>query len=184
MRPVSGLVGVAVCLLVLTGCVDRRFIVTSNPPGAAVYVNQQYVGATPVDYPFVYYGDYEIILVKDGYQTKRIVQNVPAPWYEYYPIDFVSEVLWPQRLVDVQRLPTYDLEPAQTVRTDVLLDEATRLRTRGQALVTPEPGSTRQPAMPPPAPVVPVAGFEPAAVPPGPDPLPPEPDPPSPPSPN
>ena len=134
MRQWSWFVGVAACTALLTGCVDRRYVITSNPPGAVVFRNGQQIGATPVDDHFVYYGEYEFLLVKDGYQTKKVVQNIPAPWYEYAPIDFFSENLWPKRMTDVRRFH-FDLEPLQAVRTDVLLDQAQQLRTRGQSLV-------------------------------------------------
>lgn len=148
MRQFTGLLGVAVCAALLTGCVDRKYVITTNPPGAVVYVNNVQIGATPVDNHFVYYGDYEFLLVKEGYQTKRVVQNIPAPWYEYFPVEFFAEVLWPYAQLDVRRFH-YDLEPLPAVRTDVLLDQAQKLRGRGQAL-TPPPGDT--PPAPPPVP--------------------------------
>src|SRR4029079_18007215 len=63
MRQFTGLLGVAVCAALLTGCVDRKYIITTNPPGAVVYVNNVQLGASPVDNHFVYYGDYEFLLV-------------------------------------------------------------------------------------------------------------------------
>src|SRR5262245_60504692 len=153
MRQFTGLLGVAVCAALLTGCVDRRYVITTNPPGAVVYVNNQQIGAAPVDNHFVYYGDYEFLLVKEGYQTKRVVQHIPAPWYEYFPIDFFSENIWPHRELDVRRFH-YDLDPLPAVRTDVLLDEAQNLRNRGQA-ITPPPSNT------PPQPPAPPAGLPP-----------------------
>jgi hypothetical protein len=142
MRQYTGFLGVAVCAALLTGCVDRRYVITSDPPGAVVYVNNQQIGATPVDNHFLYYGDYEFLLVKEGYQTKRVVQNIPAPWYEYFPIDFFSENVWPCREIDVRRFH-YQLEPLPAVRTDVLIDEAQNLRKRGLA-ITPPPGDNQQ----------------------------------------
>jgi len=150
MRQFTGLLGVAVCAALLTGCVDRKYIITTNPPGAVVYVNNVQLGATPVDNHFVYYGDYEFLLVKEGYQTKRVVQNIPAPWYECFPIDFFAEVIWPHCELDVRRFH-YDLEPLPAVRTDLLLDQAQKLRARGQA-ITPPADSVPPP---PPAPVPP-----------------------------
>jgi PEGA domain len=143
MRQFPGLLVVAVCAGLLTGCVDRRYVITSDPPGAVVYVNNRQIGATPADEHFIYYGDYEFLLVKDGYQTKRVVQNIPAPWYEYFPLDFFAENVWPFREIDVRRF-NYELEPLPAVRTDVLIDEAQNLRKRGLA-ITPPPANTNGP---------------------------------------
>ena len=47
----------------LTGCVERRYVIDSQPRGAAVFRNGVYIGATPVDEPFTYYGKYHYTLV-------------------------------------------------------------------------------------------------------------------------
>jgi hypothetical protein len=154
MRRNALLLGVLGSAALLTGCVDRRFVIESNPPGAVVLVNGQQIGATPVDYHFIYYGKYEITLIKDGFQTRKVEQEVPAPWYEFFPIDFFSENLWPGRVVDVRNFH-YDLEPVQAVRTDVLLEQAQHLRTRGQSLVSPPAPSEPPPPLPAAAGLVP-----------------------------
>ena len=56
--------GVAV---VPAGCVTRRYVITSDPPGAIVYRDGQPLGPTPVEHPFIYYGKYRYRLIKDGY---------------------------------------------------------------------------------------------------------------------
>lgn len=148
MRQLPALLGVAVCAALLTGCVDRKYVINSNPTGAVVYVNDVQIGATPVENHFVYYGDYEFLLVKEGYQTLRKKVTIPPPWYEYFPIDFFSEVLWPCRQLDVHRFETFVMEPLPAVRTDVLIDDAQKLRARGQA-ITPPPSETPLPPLPP-----------------------------------
>src|ERR1700733_11224075 len=87
---------------VSAGCVDQRYLITSDPPGAMVYRNGVPIGPTPVDDQFVYYGKYHFTLVKDGFETLQVDQEIPAPWYEYPPLDFVNEVLNPFQLHDVQ----------------------------------------------------------------------------------
>lgn len=167
MRRYTGFLGVAVCATLLVGCVDRRYVITSNPPGAVVYRNGQQIGATPVDDHFTYYSNYEFLIVKDGYQTKKVVQCIPSPWYQYPPFDFVSENLWPQRWIDVHRFH-YDLEPLPAVRTDMLLEEAQRLRDRGMAIV-PRSEPAGPPVVEQPTPPVPAfpTGNPPATSPPG-----------------
>src|SRR5262245_2487854 len=62
------------CVCLLTGCVDRRFVVTSDPPRALVLRNYQPIGAAPADDHFVYYGKYHFTLIKHGYHTLQIGQ--------------------------------------------------------------------------------------------------------------
>jgi PEGA domain len=131
----------------LTGCVERRYVITSDPPGALVLRNGQPIGATPVDDHFVYYGEYDFTLIKEGYETLQVKQRIPTPWYEFFPLDVVSEILVPWQIEDVRRFH-YTLEPRRQVNTDQLLQDAQSLRNRGHSLPTPE-------TVPPPTPVAP-----------------------------
>jgi hypothetical protein len=122
----------AVILLVIlvlsaTGCVRRRLNVRTNPPGALVYVDNQQIGTTPCSVDFTYYGTREIRLVKPGYETLTVNQPIPTPWYEYIPLDFVSENLVPSKIRD-NRTVTYDLAPQAIVPTQQLVDRGNQLR--------------------------------------------------------
>jgi PEGA domain-containing protein len=122
----------------VTGCVERRFIVESNPPGAIVYKDGVYIGATPVEIPFTYYGDHDFELMKEGYETRKYQVRVRPPWFERIPIDFFSENLWPLHIQDNRRIPL-ELQPQLQPRTDDLLNNARNLRERGQAIPAPVP---------------------------------------------
>ena len=74
-----------------TGAVRRRLNVNSNPAGALVYVDNQEIGTTPCSVDFTYYGTREVRLIKPGFETLTVNQPIPTPWYEYVPLDFVSE---------------------------------------------------------------------------------------------
>ena len=115
------------------GCVERRFVIESDPPGALVYVNGQPLGSTPVDGHFIYYGNYEFTLVKDGYETLHVDQRIRAPWYQYPLVDFVSENVYPGKLEDVRRF-RYAMQPATQVNTQQLMQQAEALRNRGRSL--------------------------------------------------
>lgn len=143
----------AVVVPMLTGCVERRFRIESTPPGAYVYVNNVPYGPTPVDVPFVYYGDYDLTLMKEGFQTKRIKQPVSPPWYQYPPIDFFSESVWPFQVTDARPLH-YDLEPTAPPDLDQLRAEANELRRRSRDLPEPRypPEKFQKGPPPPPAP--------------------------------
>lgn len=109
------------------GCVRRRLLVRSNPPGAMVYVDNQPIGTTPCATSFTYYGTREIRLVKPGFETLTINQPIPAPWYEIPPLDFASENVAPREIQDY-RTVTYNLTPQVIVPTEQLLDRAQQLR--------------------------------------------------------
>jgi hypothetical protein len=120
----------------LSGCVERRYVVTSDPPGAVVLRNNQPIGQTPADDHFLFYGTYHFTLIKDGYQTLKADQEVPAPWYEYFPLDFISENLIPWWIEDVRRFH-YQLVPLQTPNPDDLLNRGQAARERGRAVGAP-----------------------------------------------
>jgi hypothetical protein len=125
----------------LTGCVERRFLVESNPPGATVLVNGEFRGTTPVSVPFTYYGKYDITLVRDGYETKTYAATIRRPWFEYFPLDFFAEVLYPMHIQDNRRLQ-FDLSAMSQPRTDDVLNRANGIRQRaaglGPELMTPD----------------------------------------------
>jgi PEGA domain-containing protein len=133
------------------GCIDQRYLITSDPPGAMVLHNGAPIGATPVDDQFVYYGKHHFTLVKDGYETLQIDQDIPAPWYEYPPLDFVTEVLYPGRLHDVHAFH-YQMRPAEPPNKEDVLERGKQLRSRGQALVGQEPPPPPTAEAPPPPP--------------------------------
>lgn len=135
---------VAVALVAVnTGCVERRFRIESNPPGAYVYVNNKSYGTTPVDVPFLFYGDYEIELQKEGYQTLKIKQPVKPPWYEYPVVDFFSENLVPLKITD-QRPFCYDLEPVLVPNLEILKAQGEELRMRASGLPKPRYPDSRK----------------------------------------
>jgi hypothetical protein len=114
-------------MLVSSGCVRRRLNVQSNPAGALVYVDNQQIGTTPCSVDFTYYGTREIRLVKPGYETLTINQPIPAPWYQFPPLDFVSENLVPSKIRD-NRTVCYNLAPQFIVPTQELIGRANQLR--------------------------------------------------------
>jgi hypothetical protein len=137
MRKSVAFLVVAACSGLLPGCVEQRYVVTTDPPGAMVLRNGQPLGQSPVDDHFVYYGTYHFTIILDGYETLQVQQEVPAPWYEYFPVDFFSENVLPCKIRDVRRFH-YKLEPRRMVNTDELLIEAQNLRNRGISIRPPD----------------------------------------------
>lgn len=107
--------------------------IRSNPPGAMVYVDDyEYpIGTTPISHHFTYYGTRKIRLVKDGYETLTVMEPLRGPWYQFPPLDFVSENLVPAEIHD-QRTLTYQLVPQRVVPTEELVGRAEGLRSRAQ----------------------------------------------------
>lgn len=143
--------GAVLLLLLASGCVERRYVITSDPPGALVYRNNVPIGTTPVDDFFVYYGEYEFTLVKPGFETLRAKVKIEAPWYEYPPLDFVSENLVPYKIRDVREGGQFQfaLQPQQAVRQDDVLRRAIELRGQGKVLGPVNPDGTPAPPPPP-----------------------------------
>jgi hypothetical protein len=125
-------------VLLTAGCVERRFVVHSEPPGALVYHNGIYLGPAPVDGYITYYGKQQFRLIKEGYETLDVVQPYMPPWYEIPGVDFFSENIWPFKLRDVRTL-CYTMQPLQTVRPDDVRQRAEELRARGQTIGVPRP---------------------------------------------
>lgn len=97
----AALVGLGV---VGAGCgVERTLVIDSKPEGALVYLNREEVGRTPLKYDFTWYGQYDVTLRKEGYQTLKSTEWVVAPWWQWPPFDFVAELV-PGRPHDTQRL--------------------------------------------------------------------------------
>lgn len=126
-RPLAVSLMLVLACLCASGCVRRRMTIHSNPPGALVFVDDYEIGTTPISTNFIYYGHRKIRLVKDGYETKTVLQSVPPPWYQIFPIDFVAENLVPGEIRDHRTL-TYNLAPQSVVPTEAVLGRAEQLR--------------------------------------------------------
>ena len=121
--------------------------VVSNPPGGLVYLDNQEIGVTPVATPFTHYGTREVTVVRDGYETVTVSNRVDAPWYQYPPIDFFVENLWPWEVRD-ERIVEVELQPQRIVPTQELLDRANTLRgSSQQGVVIPTMAPTVNPGV-------------------------------------
>ncbi|MEI7921893.1 MAG: PEGA domain-containing protein [Planctomycetota bacterium] len=115
-----------------SGCVERRYTIRSNPPGALVYVNGEEIGTTPVSRSFTYYGDREITLIQDGFETQRLKKPLKAPWWDNLFTEFFSENLIPWTLRD-EREMAFDMQPVQNLPVGDLMGRAEGLRAEGKA---------------------------------------------------
>lgn len=166
LPPRTRFFGVVVMLLAASapGCVQRRMTIRSSPPGALVYVDDYQVGTTPVSTDFIYYGTRKIRLVKDGFETLTVRQPFPMPWYEVFPLDFVSENLWPWEIRD-ERVVDLAMTPAAGMPAEAVVARAEQARLSAGSL-PPVPTTT-----PPPLPRMPVVPVPSTPLQPGPGPL-------------
>ncbi len=123
----------------LSGCVERRYTIRTDPPGATVVVNGEEIGPSPASKSFVYYGERKISLIKDGYQTKTLIQPIKAPWWDNYITEFFTENVIPVSLRD-EREFTYKLEPFKMTPQGELRDRAESLRSEARILPKPRRG--------------------------------------------
>ena len=136
----SGKTLVLLAAVFFSGCgVQRQMVMQSDPPGALVYLNGDEIGRTPLTHDFLWYGNYDVILRKEGYQTAKTTTEVNPPWWQWIPIDFFAELL-PVRLMDKQTF-TYTLLPASTQPADakLLLENAAEYRTKLEGKGTTRP---------------------------------------------
>lgn len=115
-------------LLPLTGCVSRRLMVRSNPPGALVELDGKRIGYTPVSVDFTYYATRDIRVSKVGYETATELQPLKPPWYQVPPLDFVSDNFLPFNQVTDRHEVTYTLQPLRANTTIPLIDRANDIR--------------------------------------------------------
>ncbi|HEY4330561.1 MAG TPA: PEGA domain-containing protein [Phycisphaerae bacterium] len=113
----------------LTGCVERRITIATDPPGAVLLLNDVEVGRTPVSVPFTTYGDYDIRLRYEKNvgtpESPKIVRyylhthrETKIPWFEFFGADLISELspttvkdeqLWAFAIPEVQEPTDADL---------------------------------------------------------------------------
>lgn len=112
-----------------TGCVRRTVTINTAPQGAVVYLNDREIGTTPASVDFTWYGDYDVVVRKDGYKTLKTNHRLEAPWYDLPPVDFIAEALWPLTIHD-QREMYFELEPRPEGDRQELIESAEDFRDR------------------------------------------------------
>ena len=123
--------------MLTSGCVRRTMIITTAPSTARVFLNDEEIGRSKVSTDFIWYGNYDVVIRKEGYKTLNTGWVVPQPWYERWPIDFFAEVLWPGRIHDVHRRH-FELEPFEAPSSAELIERAVELQGRA---VTQQPST-------------------------------------------
>lgn len=119
----TGLLLLSACLI--GGCLEQDMTITSEPAGALVYVSDVEVGRTPLTMPFTWYGNYDVILRMDGYETLKTHANINAPVYGLPPVDLLTE-LAPWTIHD-RRYLHFDLKPLELPSDQELIQRAEQM---------------------------------------------------------
>jgi hypothetical protein len=122
-------VAVGLVVILLTGCVERKLTINTDPQGAMVILNDQEIGTSPVTVPFNWYGDYWVRLNKEGYETLDTHRNLKAPLHDYLPFDFFAQILYPGQIVDAYEW-TFELSPKEYPTREELIENGQSLRSQ------------------------------------------------------
>ena len=122
------LLAIAIISAVILGCcVERKLTINTRPQGALVTLNDEEIGVSPVTVSFNWYGDYNVRISKDGFQTLKTHRELKGPWYDKFPYDFFAQVLNSKRIEDSYHW-TFDLEEKQQINREKLIENAQKLR--------------------------------------------------------
>lgn len=109
------------------GCVHRRVTINSIPSGALVKVDGRDIGYTPASFDFTWYGTREVQLLRDGYETHTEMVEIPAPLYQKFPLDFVSDNFLGRHVTDHRQF-AFQLQPKRTDMSSSVMQRAGSLR--------------------------------------------------------
>ena len=120
----------AVCLIVSLfpgGCVERKLTINTEPQGAVVFLNDEEIGTSPVTASFEWYGDYNVRISKEGFETLKTHRKLKRPWYDKFPFDFFAQLIIPKRIVDSYEW-TFELAEKQQPTREELIQDAEELK--------------------------------------------------------
>jgi hypothetical protein len=148
----------ATALAGLPGCVERKLVIRSDPPGAIVSLEDQALpGRTPIEIPFEWDGVRRVTLQAEGHRVLETTADIESRWYDWFPLDAFAQFLYPGTIRDV-RVFDYRLEPYVPVEQHTTREQAAELDERMAALKeradsyrtggSAGPGGTAPPAQP------------------------------------
>jgi len=119
---------VLIVILFLAGCVERQLTINTQPQqGALVALNDEEIGTSPVTVSFNWYGDYNVRISKEGFETLKTHRKLKGPWYDKFPFDFFAQILIPKRIVNSYEW-TFELSPKQYPSRKELIEAAEELK--------------------------------------------------------
>ena len=116
-----------IAITILGGCVERQLTINTHPQGALVALNDEEIGTSPVTVSFNWYGDYNVAIRKEGFETLKTHRKLKGPWYDQFPFDFFAQILNPKRIVDCYEW-TFELKERQQPKREELIRNAEELK--------------------------------------------------------
>jgi hypothetical protein len=99
-------------MVLAPGCVTRKLMLRSDPPGARVMVDGHTVGTTPWEGELGSYGTRRIEFELEGHVRHVELARFSSPWWQLFPLDIVTDLLLPWTIEDVRTLEV-ELAPQQ-----------------------------------------------------------------------
>lgn len=107
-----------------------------------MFVDDELIGESPAEMEFTHYGVRKIVIEKrdlDGrlaYERETVYARISPPYYQRFPLDFVTDVIVPINIEDEHvlrfKLRPKKFRPLVEIREE-MLKEAEELRTRAFA---------------------------------------------------
>ncbi len=116
----------SIAAIILGGCVERKLTINTQPQEALVVLNDEEIGTSPVTVSFEWYGDYDVRISKEGYETLKTHRNLKAPLHDAFPFDLFS-LFNPERIVDEYEW-TFELAPKKEISREELIQNAEELK--------------------------------------------------------
>ena len=110
----------------MLGCVKRTISISSNPPGALIWVNDREIGRTPVSFNFTYHGEYDIRIEGEGSEPIMTTAWTDRPFWDAAFVDLAAEVA--PINIDTETVWHFELDPRKN-NPEELLERANNLRT-------------------------------------------------------
>ena len=121
---------VVLCVLTalfVSGCVERQLTINTQPAGAMVVLNDEEIGESPVTVSFEWYGDYNVRVSKEGFETLQTHRDLKGPWYDKFPFDLFAGIFNPNRIVDSYEW-TFELAAKKAPAREELIKSAQDLK--------------------------------------------------------
>ena len=109
------------------GCVERKLTINTQPQAALVALNDEEIGLSPVTVSFNWYGDYNVRISKDGFETLNTHRELKGPWYDKFPCDLFAQLLNPKMIEDHYEW-TFKLEEKRQIHREKLIENAEKLK--------------------------------------------------------
>ncbi len=138
-----------VCLGALGACgrQQRTLSVTTEPPGAMVWVNDVQLGRSPCESDFTFFGTYDVRLTLEGYEPIATKAEAEVPFVEQPVIDLIAAAIPGTRRTRIEwhfvLTPVAEQTGDRNAAEDALTERAKALRERMNA---PAPTSPTAPA--------------------------------------